>query len=116
VVISNSSQPLRLLLNVVGQDMAWLGLRLVGPSGRDMLGAEVEVRLVDGTSIFRRSRTDGSYCSANDPRILIGLEGRTEVESLRVTWPDGDRETWPAPEKRRYTTLRKGEGTSRESR
>jgi len=116
VIIVNSSQRVRLLINATGQDRPWLGLRLVGPSGRDMLGASAEVLLADETTIFRRVRSDGSYCSANDPRILIGLDGRAEVDRIRVTWPGGARESWPSPELLQYTTLRRGEGEAGDHR
>jgi hypothetical protein len=112
----NSAGPTRVLLNRMGQDREWMGLRLVGPSGRDMLGAEVEVRLVDGTSIFRRSRTDGSYCSANDPRILIGLSDRPAVGQIRVRWPDGSSELFGPPPRRSYTVLKVGAGKEGEPR
>ena len=37
----------------------------------------------------RRVRTDGSYLSANDPRVLVGLGAVNAVEAVRVRWPDG---------------------------
>jgi hypothetical protein len=32
---------------------------------------------------------DGSYASANDPRVLVGLGNSTELPVVRVHWPDG---------------------------
>jgi hypothetical protein len=61
--------------------------------------------------MWRRVRADGSYLSANDPRILIGLGTSTAIESLTVHWPDGRREQFPAPPTGRYTTLVQGTGT-----
>ncbi len=116
VVLCNNNGPARLLRNQVGQEQAWLGLRLVGTGGgRDMLGARAEVKRAGGGALWRRVRTDGSYCSANDPRLVFGLGGGAKIEAVRVHWPDGSVETWPAPELGRYSTLRqdtapKGEG------
>ena len=31
------------------------------------------MKLSDEKSLWRRVRADGSYCSANDPRVLCGL-------------------------------------------
>ena len=75
VVISNIHAPARLLINQAANGKHWLGVRLAGSAarGRDMLGARVEVARADGVTLRRRARADGSYASANDPRILVGL-------------------------------------------
>ena len=61
-------------------------------------------------SLSRRARADGSYASANDPRVLAGLGDSTEPPSVRVTWPSGRIEEWTALPIDRYTTLREGGG------
>ena len=74
VLITNNNGPARLLINEVGHRNRWLGLRLVGGAGRrDMLGARVGVFRNAGPPLWRRARADGSYASANDPRVLVGL-------------------------------------------
>jgi enediyne biosynthesis protein E4 len=62
----------------------------------------------------RRTRTDGSYLSANDPRILVGLGSVAQVESIRVQWPDGSVEEWKAPSIDRYITLKLGTANSKQ--
>ena len=109
-MVHNNSGPARLLINQVGQEKAWLGLRLVGFGGRDMLGTHVEL-LSPGTPQIRRVRTEGSYASANDPRVLFGLGEATGSAKVRVTWPDGTVETWDGLPTGAYTTLRQGEGS-----
>ncbi len=109
VLLLNNNGPARLLRNNAGHRQPWLGLRLIGgKGGRDMLGARVELKRQGAPPLWRRAHTDGSYCSANDPRVLFGLGGGAGVESVTVHWPDGTPETWPAPEPGRYTTLRQG--------
>ena len=105
VVVTNNNGPVRLLLNQVGNRNHWLGLRLVGPKGRDMLGAQVEVVIDKSNSLRRRVRTDGSYLAANDPRILVGLGNVVHVDAIQVRWPDGSVEKWKAPSLDRYVTL-----------
>src|SRR5215471_4580209 len=74
VVVTNNNGPVRLLLNQIGNRNHWLGLRLIGrATPRDMLGARVEVVVSGKRSIWRRVRTDGSYLSAHDPRVIVGL-------------------------------------------
>jgi hypothetical protein len=111
VLITNNNGPARLLLNQVGNRNHWLGLRLISrDNGRDMLGARVEIVLSKNRILWRRVRTDGSYLSANDPRVLAGLGSAIRVEAVRVRWPDGVVEEWKDPRVDQYTTLKEGTG------
>jgi hypothetical protein len=109
VVVANNNGPTRLLVNNVGNRAHWIGLRLVGEGGRDMLGARVEIVRKAG-SLWRRVRSDGSYASANDPRVLTGLGDSAEPVRVRVRWPDGrveERSDLPID---RYSTVKEGSG------
>jgi hypothetical protein len=111
VLIVNCNGPARLLVNQVGQENSWVGLRLIGRDvERDMLGAWVGVFPEGRPPQWRRVRTAGSYASASDPRVLIGLGGAGRIERVEVQWPDGSRESWDGPPVREYTTLRQGSG------
>ena len=110
VLVTNNNGPARLFLNQVGNRNHWLGLRLVGKNGRDMLGARVEVVIDKNRVLRRRVRTDGSYLSANDPRILAGLGNVKQVDAIRVRWPDGSSEEWKSPLVDRYIVLKQGTG------
>ena len=120
VLVGNNNGPARLLLNQAATGRHWLGLRLVARPGaapggrrgageRDMLGARVQV-LRGNRSLWRRARSDGSYASANDPRVHVGLGDSQEPATVRVVWPDGQTDTWAKVEADRYTTLRQGGG------
>src|SRR5688500_11292560 len=111
VAIGNAAGPLHLLVNEIGNRNHWLGLRLVGATAkRDMLGARVSVLRADGSPLIRRARSDGSYASANDPRVLVGLGAATERPRVRVQWPDGRTEEWADVAIDGYTTLVQGTG------
>src|SRR5262249_15388294 len=110
----NLNGPVRFLLNNIGNRLHWVGLRLVSTAGRDMLGARVEVRRPDGPSLWRRVRSDGSYASANDARVLVGLGQATAAPTVRVRWPSGKVEEWPDVQIDRYTTLTEGTGKLKE--
>jgi len=110
VVIVNNGGPARLLRNEVGNRNAWLGLRLVDAHGRDALGARVRVETADGRVLWRWARSDGSYASANDPRVLVGLGDARGVRSVTVRWPTGEGERWRDVASGRYTVLRQGTG------
>ena len=110
VLVANGAGPVRLLVNNLGARNHWLGLRLVSSSAtRDAVGARVEVRRSSGPALVRRARADGSYASANDPRVLAGLGTSTEAPRVRVTWPDGSSEEWSSVAIDRYTTLVQGQ-------
>jgi hypothetical protein len=72
------------------------------------VGARVAVTRADGQTIWRRARADGSYASANDPRVLVGLGDTAQAVSVRVTWPDGRNEEWKNMPIDRYSTLKEG--------
>ena len=113
VLIANLNGPVRLLVNNIGNRSHWMGLRLVGSGGRDMLGARVEFRRPGRPSLWRRVRSDGSYASANDPRVLVGLGDETAAPTVRVRWPNGGTEEWSDAGIDRWTTLKQGTGKRR---
>ena len=112
IVVGNDSGPLRLFVNEVGNRQHWLGLRLVDRTGRDALGARVQITRVGTPALWRRARADGSYASANDPRVVVGLGTGVTPADVLVTWPDGSRESWKGMAIDRWTTLRQGSGTA----
>ncbi len=120
ILVGNASGPLRLLINNIGNRAHWVGLRLVGavgatraragrPAVRDMLGARVEIIRDGQPTLYRRARADGSYASANDPRIVAGLGASTAAPRVRVRWPDGRTEEWASVPIDRYMTLVEGQ-------
>jgi hypothetical protein len=65
----------------------WLGLRLSGTSSnRD--GAGVRVRIANQ---WRYATTSGSYLSASDIRVHIGLGTQTDAD-IEIAWPSGRRQ------------------------
>jgi enediyne biosynthesis protein E4 len=113
VLVSNNNGAARLFLNQIGNRNHWLGLRVVGKTGRDMLGAQVSIGISQNKVLRRRARTDGSYLSANDPRVLVGLGAVTRVETVRVRWPDGTSEEWKDLLADQYITLKQGAATKK---
>lgn len=99
----NSAGPARLLVNQVGQDARWLGLD-PGAPGAAVLGARVTVASGE-TLLVRRVHTDGSYASASDPRVLIGLGRDREVERLELERPGRRRIVLLEPPPDRYLVL-----------
>ena len=109
VLVGNNNGRARLLINVVGNRKHWIGLHL-SSGEHDVIGARVGVTSSDGAVRWRRARADGSYASANDPRVLVGLGSASQVSGVEVIWPDGRRERWANVPVDRWTTLGKGTG------
>lgn len=84
LLVTNNRGPARLYRNdSVGGH--WIGVEVVGPSAP---GSRVWLESVGCGA--RRVSTDGSYASANDPRILFGLGPHGAPRRVRVRWPDGE--------------------------
>lgn len=107
LVVANDNGATQLLLNTE-HGAHWLGIRLLGREGRDVPGAMAVLTPPNGRARARRIRVDGSYLSANDPRVVFGLGDQREAGQLVVTWPDGTQETWDDLEIDRYHTLSRG--------
>jgi enediyne biosynthesis protein E4 len=107
ILVGTAAGPTRLLINNVGNKNHWLGLRLA-THGRDALGARVEVMHAAGPGLWRRARSDGSYASANDPRVVVGLGQSKHPVILLVLWPDGVTEKFDNVPIDRFTTLVEG--------
>lgn len=110
LLVVNNLGPVRLLVNRSREAGAWIGLRLVNRLGRDALGTRVAVVRDDGHTSWRRVATDGSYLSASDPRVIVGL-GTSRVREVRVYWLGSEEpEIWTDLETGTYHTLAEGRG------
>ena len=107
LLISNNAEPAEALINQVGAQRHWLGVRLIDrESGRDLAGTEVSATLENGSVLWRRSATDGSYLSSNSPRVLFGLGENDRITKLRANWPNGTVTEWRDVPVDSYLTVR----------
>jgi hypothetical protein len=75
----------------------WLMVKLQGrPPNRDAIGARLIARAGSSTQVRTRDG-GGSYVSANDPRLHLGLGKAPAVETLELRWPSGRVETRSNP-------------------
>ena len=111
LLIGNNNGRPRLLINQAppspgfggpGALKHWLGMKLA-------VGARVEVLRAKGP-VWRRARADGSYASANDSRVLVGLGDDAGPVNVRVRWPSGRTEMFADVSADRYVTLTEGTG------
>ena len=103
VVVANNHGPARLYRND-GPTGNWLGIAVRGLHGqRNAIGAQVWRRT---SRQLRHIHTDGSYASANDPRIVFGLGEDDQPQYVRVRWPDGSEHTFGPLPINRYHILK----------
>jgi hypothetical protein len=113
VVVVNNNGPARVLINNMGHRKPWIGFRMVGEKiPRDMLGTRVAVFRHNAPTLWRRVRSDGSYCSSSDSRVLFGLGDASEVTKVQAHWISGRVEEWTGVPLRKYSVLREGSGNA----
>jgi enediyne biosynthesis protein E4 len=92
LAFNNSGEPAVLLHNESKTPYHWLRLELRGTrSNRDAVGACVTVQ-AGGRKLVRHRKGGGSYLSAHDPRLLIGLGSLTKADRVEIRWPSGSRQ------------------------
>jgi hypothetical protein len=100
----------RLYKNVAPNRGHWLKVRAIDPKlKRDAYGAEVRVKS-GGAERLRLINPAQSYLSSGSPVALFGLGTATQIDSIRIDWPDGTKELFPGGAVDRSIVLRKGEG------
>ncbi len=111
-VVVNINGPARVLLNQIENGHHWVGFELFDQNNQRAITQAV-VWLLDeeGQHIQRRrARTDGSYASAQDPRVLFGLANESQPISIEIHWPDGSKERHHALSVDRYHRILQGSG------
>jgi hypothetical protein len=104
VVVDSEGEPL-LLHNEASNVGNWLSLELVGKkSNRDGYGATVIIE-ANGQKLLRFCHSDGSYLSASDKRIHVGLGGAAEAR-VTVMWPDGKKQVLESLKANKFHLLR----------
>jgi len=111
LVVDSEGTPL-LLHNESAPVGHWLSLKLVGTkSNHDGIGARVTVTTrtaTGGLTQMRLCHTDGSYLSASDVRVHVGLGIAAVAERVVVRWPSGQVDVLRHVKADRFLTVREG--------
>lgn len=112
LVINNGEAPV-LLKNTDRNDNHWLGVKLVGKTcNREAVGATI--RWSAGGERGARFKTNGgSFMSAHDTRMLIGLGEKTTLDWLEIQWPKPSTriERFTGLQVDQYITIEEGAGS-----
>ncbi len=117
LVVANNGGPARVLINQ-GAPRArdWVGIDLrLAPAGeaalgRRALGAWLGVLEEGKARNWRRFHTDGSYASANGPRVVV-VTDPSGPPALIARWSGGAPEIFEIEEAGKYLTLVRGQGS-----
>ena len=111
LVATNNGAPV-LLHNVATKGNHWLGVRLVGrKANRDAIGAQITYQSGDlKRHVFKVG--GGSYLASHDPRVVLGMGPRTNMDWVEVKWPQPSTlvERFIDLPIDRYLTLEEGKG------
>ena len=82
VLVTTNNGPVRLLLNRSAAGNHWLQVRLRHDSGeRFGMGARIGIERAGTPTLWRRVKTDGSYLSASDIRVHVGLGASAQAST-----------------------------------
>ncbi len=88
-LVNNHNESAELLHNVGKPSGHFVTIKLVGTkSNRDGIGAKVTVT-ANGKTQTAYCRTNSSYLSSSDPRLLFGLGSAANIDSISVRWSSG---------------------------
>jgi hypothetical protein len=110
LAVSHVGGPVALLHNRTDTSNGWVGFELIGDgkrSNQNAIGSRVEVETDAGVQV-RFVNGGGSYLSANERRVLVGLGTATIVKRVTVRWPSGVEQTFRDVIAGRYWRLREG--------
>lgn len=111
LVFSLNGGPLKLLRNQTATPNHWSRLELQGDgvkSNRNAVGAKIEIE-AGGRKLTRWIHGGGSYLSAADRRVLVGLGSADKVDRIIVVWPSGRRQEYSPLAADRAWLLKEGE-------
>ncbi len=111
VLVTTNGGPAALLVNEASAANHWIQIRHGQRLGnRFAFGAWIGVERRGKATAWRRVKTDGSYLSASDSRVHVGLGATAAIDGVVVQWPDGQRERFTVRDADRAVALQRGSG------
>ena len=109
VVVANNGDPPLLLHNSGGTGNHFVNFKLVGTkSNRDAHGRAHPHRTPEDLSQMREIYGGGSYLSQSDLRANFGLGSATRIESVEISWPSGQKQTFKDVDADKFYLIEEG--------
>jgi len=94
LLVTANNGAARLLRNDGGNQNNLLRVKTVGTvSNRSGIGAKVAVTLPDKIRLWNLVKTGSSYCSQSELPVTFGLGKAERVQTVEITWPNGNKQT-----------------------
>lgn len=94
VAVSQLNEQVALLTNTTAAAGHFVCFNLIGQhSSRDAVGANVQIDFADSSRWMQVTAGDG-YASSNQKQLTFGLGKETVVNSITITWPSGERQSF----------------------
>ncbi len=107
ILVSNNRGDSRFFRNNLSNGYHWIEIKLLqDPPNHEAIGAKVRVT-VSGLTQIRQVLSGGSFASSHPSAQHFGLGVNTMVNSIEVTWPDGQLDTWLDVAADQYLVLQK---------
>jgi hypothetical protein len=111
VVVGALDAPVAILRNLSDGGTS-VALDLIDRAGAPAAGARVRVVAAD-RDLAGALCAGGSYLSASESRLVVGVGTPREIDRVEVEWPWGKKETWLNPKPSSHGILRIKEGSGR---
>lgn len=111
LAMSGVGEPVSLFHNRMNSGHGWVGLELIGDgkrSNRNAIGAVLKVEWA-GKVRHHYVVGGGSYLSASERRLLIGLGDCNQIDRITVRWPSGTVQEFKGLPARTRWRLREGQ-------
>ena len=116
LALSGVGEPVALLRNRSPTTNNWISLQLEGDgkaSNRNAIGAVIQA-IVEGSTQTHFLIGGGSYLSASDRRVNLGLGAAAQVKRLTVRWPSGRSQEYRQLAARKHYRLIEGKDFAEE--
>jgi enediyne biosynthesis protein E4 len=93
IVVTSLNESPRILMNSADSGNHWLVLQLTGHrSNRDAIGATIKLTTASGRVLYNHVAVSVGFISSSDKRVHFGLEHETQIRSVEIRWPRGDKQ------------------------
>ncbi len=106
ILVTQNGRAAKLFRNDQALNTHWLRIQLEGnPANRNAIGAIIELT-ANGVTQRRQVMPTRSYFSQVELPVTFGLGKTNRIESLRITWPGGQRQSVKIPDIDQLITIK----------
>ena len=110
IFLNHSNQHAKLLRNDGGNTNNWITIHTIGTqSNTSGIGTKITLK-AGRLSLFKEVHSGSSYLSQNDLRVHFGLGKNTEIDTLELHWPSGQKQRFLNLKANQILRIKEGHG------